>query len=88
MGLGPCVWRGAVARAATRLGDEKVGPVPRVIRQKNGSNASKPDDPVQHKRFIDMAREVEADETPGATERAFEKLGDSIRSPKPKTSKR
>jgi hypothetical protein len=32
------------------------------------------DDPAQSQRFIDMAKEVEADETPGATERAFEKV--------------
>jgi hypothetical protein len=30
-----------------------------------------PDDPEQSKRFIDMAREVEADEDPEAFERAF-----------------
>lgn len=33
-----------------------------------------PDDPEQSKRFIDMAREVEVDETPGAFDRAFEKV--------------
>jgi hypothetical protein len=32
------------------------------------------DDPEQYRRFVDMAREVEADETPGATDRAFEKV--------------
>jgi len=32
------------------------------------------DDPEQSRRFIDMAREVEADETPGATDRAFDKI--------------
>ena len=31
-------------------------------------------DPEQLKRFIDMAREVEADETPGAMDRAFNKV--------------
>jgi hypothetical protein len=31
----------------------------------------KADDPEQSKRFIDMAREVEADEDPEAMERAF-----------------
>jgi hypothetical protein len=36
------------------------------------------DNPEQSRRFIDMAREVETDETPGATDRAFEKV---IRSP-------
>ena len=33
-----------------------------------------PDDPAQSKRFIDMAREVEADESKDALERAFEKV--------------
>jgi hypothetical protein len=31
------------------------------------------DDPAQSQRFIDMAREVEADETPGALIRALRK---------------
>jgi hypothetical protein len=31
----------------------------------------KPDNPEQFKRFIDMAREVEADESPDAVDRAF-----------------
>jgi hypothetical protein len=32
------------------------------------------DDPEQSRRFIDMAREVEADESPGALDRAFERV--------------
>jgi len=32
------------------------------------------DDAEQSRRFIDMAREVEADEAPGATDRAFDKV--------------
>jgi hypothetical protein len=32
------------------------------------------DDPEQSRRFIDMAREIEADESPGATDRAFDKV--------------
>jgi hypothetical protein len=32
------------------------------------------DDPEQYRRFVDMARQVEADETLGATDRAFEKV--------------
>jgi hypothetical protein len=31
-------------------------------------------DPAEYQRFLDMAREVEADETPGAMDRAFEKV--------------
>lgn len=34
----------------------------------------KPDDPAQMKRFIDMAREVEAGERPEDFERAFKKV--------------
>ena len=32
------------------------------------------DDPEQSKRFIDMARELEADESPDALDRAFERV--------------
>ncbi len=34
----------------------------------------KPDDPDESKRFIDMAREIEADEDPKALDRAFDKV--------------
>jgi hypothetical protein len=34
----------------------------------------KPDNPEQFKRFIEMAREVEADESPDAIDRAFKKV--------------
>jgi hypothetical protein len=34
----------------------------------------KPDDPQQSKRFIDTAREAEADETEKGAERAFKKV--------------
>jgi hypothetical protein len=43
----------------------------------------KPDNPEQFKRFVDMAREVEADESSDAIDRAFDKI---IR-PKPNPSK-
>lgn len=39
-------------------------------------------DPEQHKRFIDMAREVEVDERPGAMDRAFNKVVRPPRDPK------
>jgi hypothetical protein len=32
------------------------------------------DNPEQSKRFIDMAREVEADESPGTADRAFNRV--------------
>jgi len=34
----------------------------------------KPDDPAQSKRFIDAAREAEADESAEGAERAFKKV--------------
>jgi hypothetical protein len=42
--------------------------------------APKPDNPEQFKRFIETAREVEVDESPGALERAL----DRVISPSPK----
>jgi hypothetical protein len=45
----------------------------------------KPDDPAQSKRFIEAAREAEADETEEGAERAFKKI---ISVSKEKPSKR
>jgi hypothetical protein len=45
--------------------------------------APKPDDPAQHKRFVDMAREVEVDEREGAFDKAFEQISNKAKSPKP-----
>lgn len=42
-----------------------------------------PDDPEQSKRFIDMAKEVEVDESPEAFDRAFQKV---VKQPKPAAS--
>lgn len=39
-----------------------------------GKEPSKPDDPEQSKRFIETAREVEADESEEAADRAFKKV--------------
>jgi hypothetical protein len=36
--------------------------------------AAKPDDPEQSKRFIDAAKEAQADETEKGAERAFKKV--------------
>ncbi len=45
---------------------------------------AQPDNPEQSKRFIDTAREVEADESPEAFDRVF---GEVVKSPKePQTS--
>ena len=48
------------------------------------TSAPKPDNPEQHKRFIDMAREVEVDEREGGFDRAFERIADKTKAPKPK----
>jgi len=40
----------------------------------------KPDDPEQSKRFIETARQIEADETGEAFRRAFEKIVSSKKS--------
>jgi hypothetical protein len=34
----------------------------------------KPDDPKQYKRFLDAAREAQADETEAGADRAFKKI--------------
>jgi hypothetical protein len=41
------------------------------------------DDPAQSKRFIDKAKEIEADETEEGAERAFKKVARSKRLPAP-----
>ena len=42
----------------------------------------KPDDPEQTKRFIDAAREAEADESEAGADRAFKKVASSPHSAK------
>lgn len=39
-----------------------------------GKEPSKPNNPEQSKRFVDKAREVEADETEEGADRAFKKV--------------
>lgn len=46
---------------------------------------SKPDDPEQYKRFLEAARQAEADETEEGADRAFKKVTSSS---KAKSSKR
>ena len=46
--------------------------------------APKPDDPAQSKRFVDAAREAEADESEEAADRAFKKIArKSVHAKKP-----
>jgi hypothetical protein len=42
---------------------------------------TKPDNPEQYRRFVETAREAEADESPDALDRAFERV---VGKPKPK----
>jgi hypothetical protein len=44
---------------------------------------SEADDPEQSRRFIDMARDVEVDETSGAFDRAFKRIVPVRESPLP-----
>jgi hypothetical protein len=55
-------------------------------RRSDRSVSSGPDDPAQHKRFIDMAREVEVDESEGAFDRAFDRVAEKAitKSPAPR----
>lgn len=50
-----------------------------------------PDDPEQYRRFLETAKEVEADESPDAMDRVFDKLKPTLkgeRNPKPRASKK
>jgi len=44
----------------------------------------KPDDPAQYQRFLDMAKEVGADESPDALDKVFDRLRPAIINPPPK----
>jgi hypothetical protein len=57
----PWAWVPSLTRA------EPVAEMPRKPKPQ-------PDNPEQFKRFIDMARKVEVDESPGALDRALDKI--------------
>jgi hypothetical protein len=44
------------------------------MTQKSGKTEHKPDDPAQYKRFVETAREAEADETEEGADKAFKKV--------------
>ena len=48
----------------------------------------KPDNPTQYQRFLDMAKEVETDESPDAMDKVFEKLKPAITQAKPAPAKK
>jgi hypothetical protein len=54
------------------------------MSRKAKSTSATPDDPEQSKRFIEAAREAEADETEEGAERAFKKVASAKK--KAKTS--
>ena len=43
-------------------------------RKRNPPHPRQTTNPEQHKRFLEMAREVEADESPDAMDRAFKRV--------------
>ena len=47
--------------------------------------APKPDDPAQYKRFLEAAREAQADKTEGGADRAFKKV--ALAKPKTRPAK-
>ena len=49
-----------------------------------GKSTPQPDDPEQYRRFLDMAKEVGADESPDAMDRVFDRLKPAILKPPPK----
>ena len=51
-----------------------AGNVKSAGTKSSGSSSSKPDDPEQSKRFIEAAKEAEADETEKGAEKAFRKV--------------
>ena len=54
--------------------------MPNATKNTSIASRSKPDNPEQSKRFIEAAREAEADETEEGAERALKKI---ISSPRP-----
>lgn len=46
----------------------------------------KPDDPEQYKRFLEAAKEAQADKTEAGADRAFKTVAKPIRAPKPAPS--
>jgi hypothetical protein len=58
-----------MANATSAIGSERD-----ILRDMTRKPQPKPDNPDQFKRFIDMACEVEVDESPEALDKAFEKV--------------
>jgi hypothetical protein len=48
-----------------------------------GKPTPQPDDPAQYQRFLDMAKEVGADESPDGLDEAFDRLKPAIVKPRP-----
>ncbi len=69
VGVGLAIWGvGGVIRYVLSS-KEEIAMKPRNPQRPKSLGA-----PTEYQRFLDMAREVEADESPGAMDRAFEKV--------------
>jgi hypothetical protein len=54
------------------------------MAEKRRKPERKPDDPAQSKRFIEAAREAQADESPAGADRAFKKVASMSKRPSSK----
>ena len=45
-----------------------------MVKQRKSRDDSKPDNPDHYRRFVETARELGADESPDAMDRAFERV--------------
>ena len=56
------------------LGTDAPSPYVRRMEKPKPKVPASADDPAESQRFIDMAREIGADEDPGALDRAFDRV--------------
>ena len=49
-----------------------------MIDPKTTPPSIQPDDPAEYQRFLDMAKEVSADESPDALDKVFDRLKSAI----------
>jgi hypothetical protein len=59
---------------ARKNGGQMSGNAKPAAKSKSGTAGYKPDDPPQYKRFLEAAREAEADESEEEADRAFKKI--------------
>ena len=63
---------------------QKATPQPKSEKKHQLTRSCKPDDPAQYKRFLEAAREAEADETKEGADRAFKKVASKKQLPNPR----